>query len=135
MSRLAWCVLVNPYLISISFSNLSKHFKATATSCLGSFSLAAQRGTGYADPLTASVAGTHVRPSPSVAAVEAGSEQDLSWDPEAVKVILGGVWGAAMGGEMGAERGHRQCLPVFHCSGWQHMGEEGADGCTAAVRL
>lgn len=75
---------------------------------------------------------TQVHPNPPVAAVEAGSEPDLSWDPGAVKVFLGGVWSAAAGGEMGAEREHRQCLPVFHCSGRWHVGEERADGSTAA---
>ena len=57
------------------------------------FNLATRRGTGCADPLTSSVAGTRslVHPDPPVVGIEAGSEPDLSSDPGAVKVILGGV--------------------------------------------
>lgn len=36
---------------------------------------------------------------------------------------------------MGPEIEHWQCLPAFYCTECQHMGEERADGCTAAERL
>lgn len=98
MSRLAWCVLVNPHLISISFSNLSKHFKATAARewlpCLGTSVSASlpEEGEGAQTPLLSTLQGhTFVHPDPPVAGVEAGSEPDLSSDPGAVKVVLGDV--------------------------------------------
>lgn len=48
-----------------------------------------------------------------------------SWgsDPGAVELIPGGVYSATAGGEMGAEREHRQRLPALYCGGCQHMGE------------
>lgn len=141
MSRLAWYVLVNPCLISVSFYNLSKHFKAAAARewllCLDTPVSASLSGEGQGDPLTVRIAGTcsSVIPDPPVVGVKAGSEPALGSDPGAVELILGGVYSATAGGEMVPEREYRQRLPALYCGGCQHMGEERAGDCAAAQGL
>jgi len=135
--------VVNPLLISISFSNLSQHFKAAAArgwlQCLGTSVSASlpEEGWGAQTPLLLPALQDTLFGSLWSSCCEGwGKVWTASWQQLRGCEADPGRCVECYSGRRSATRSRAsQFSPAFYRSECQHMGEERADGCTAAERL